>query len=108
MRLETLAGCVGNRHIRRQPAVERPSFGEAADSFPGPSVKLIHQMEQQRAVRGADRQITRLVKDDEIGLGESAGDLACLAPGLSCWTAMAGSILKKNPNPVAGFTRKPS
>ena len=36
-------------------------------------------MEEQSAARGAERQVTKLVEDDEIGVGEPGGDLAWFA-----------------------------
>jgi hypothetical protein len=36
-------------------------------------------MEEQGASRGAERQVAKLVEDDEIGVGEPGGDLSRFA-----------------------------
>jgi hypothetical protein len=36
-------------------------------------------MEEQRSAGGAERQVTKLVEDDKIGVGEPGGDLAGFA-----------------------------
>ena len=36
-------------------------------------------MEEQGPARGAERQVAKLVEDDEIGVGEPGGDLSWLA-----------------------------
>src|SRR5271169_1299914 len=38
-------------------------------------------MEEQGSAGGAERQIAKLVEDDEIGVGEPGGDLSRFAPG---------------------------
>jgi hypothetical protein len=57
-------------------------FAEAevcGDDDAGAFVELAQQVEQQRPAGGAERQVAKLVEDDEIGIGEASGDL----PGFS-------------------------
>ena len=57
-------------------------FAEAQvrrDDDAGALVELAEQMEEQRPSGGAERQVAEFVEDDEVGIGEPAGDL----PGLS-------------------------
>src|SRR6202042_2390667 len=49
------------------------------DDDAGAFVELAQQMEEQSAARGAERQVTKLVEDDEIGVGEPRRDLAGFA-----------------------------
>ena len=50
-------------------------FAEAEigrDDDAGAFIELAQQVEEQGAAGGAERQITKLVEDDEIGMGESS------------------------------------
>src|ERR1700722_16722215 len=49
------------------------------DDDAGALIELAQQMEEQGPARGAERQVTKLVEDDEIGVGEPGGDLAGFA-----------------------------
>ncbi len=63
-------------------AEDRRSFAEAevrADDDTGSFIEFAEQMEEQRATRRAERQIAQFVEDDEIGVDQASGDLACLA-----------------------------
>jgi hypothetical protein len=42
-------------------------------------IEFAEQMEEQRATRRAERQTAQFVEDDEIGVDQASGDLACLA-----------------------------
>src|ERR1700722_12162725 len=57
-------------------------FAEAEisrDDDAGALVELAQQMEEQRSAGGAERQVTKLVEDDEIGVCKSRRDLAGFA-----------------------------
>ena len=57
-------------------------FAEAEigrDDDAGALVELAQQMEQQGAAGGAERQVAKLVEDDEVGVREPSGNLAGLA-----------------------------
>ena len=49
------------------------------DDDAGALVELAQEMEQQRPAGGAERQVAKLVENDEVGIGEPARDLAGLA-----------------------------
>ena len=49
------------------------------DDDAGSLVEFAEQMEEQRSAGGAERQVAKLVEDDEIGIGKPPSDL----PGLS-------------------------
>src|SRR5271165_2564376 len=49
------------------------------DDDAGPLVELAQQMEEQGPAGGAERQVAKLVEDDEIGVGEPRRDLAGFA-----------------------------
>src|ERR1700722_2864025 len=49
------------------------------DDDAGALVELAQQMEEQRSAGGAERQVTQLVEDDEIGVGKPGGDLSWFA-----------------------------
>src|SRR6202453_2540813 len=49
------------------------------DDDAGALVELAEQMEEQGSARGAERQVAKLVEDDEIGVGEPRRDLARFA-----------------------------
>lgn len=54
-------------------------FAEAEigrDDDAGAFVELAQQVEEQGAAGSAERQIAKLVEDDEIGMGESPRDLS--------------------------------
>jgi hypothetical protein len=54
-------------------------FAEAEigrDNDAGALIELAQQMEEQGPAGGAERQIAKLVEDDEIGVGEPGGDLS--------------------------------
>src|SRR5271154_5011184 len=51
----------------------------SGDDDAGALVELAQQMEEQGPAGGAERQIAKLVEDDEIGVGEPGGDLAWFA-----------------------------
>ena len=56
-------------------------FAEAQvgrDDDAGAFVELAQQVEEQRPARGAERQVAKLVQDDEVGMGEPSGELPCL------------------------------
>ena len=60
-------------------------FAEAevgGDHDAGAFVELAEQVEQQRPARGAERQVSEFVQDDEVEFGQVFGDLACFAFGL--------------------------
>ena len=53
-------------------------FSEAeicGDDDAGALVELAQEMEQQRSAGSAERQVAKLVEDDEVGIGEASGDL---------------------------------
>ncbi len=59
-------------------AEDGPPFAEAEigrDDDAGSLVELAQQVEEQRAARGAERQVFEFVQDDEIGVAESRCDL---------------------------------
>src|ERR1700683_4000757 len=69
-----------SRHLR--VAEHGGPFAEAQisrDDDAGTLVELAEQMEEQRSAGGAERQVAKLVEDDEIGVGESGCDLAGFA-----------------------------
>src|SRR3984957_10500328 len=49
------------------------------DDDAGALIELAQQMEEQGPSGGAERQVAKLVEDDEIGVGEPGGDLSWLA-----------------------------
>jgi hypothetical protein len=49
------------------------------DDDAGALVELAQQMEEQRSAGGAERQVAKLVENDEIGVGEPRRDLAGFA-----------------------------
>src|ERR1700722_7299592 len=49
------------------------------DDDAGSLVQLAQKMEEQGPAGGAERQVSELVEDDEIGVGEPGGDLAWFA-----------------------------
>src|SRR6202142_817606 len=49
------------------------------DDDAGALIELAQQMEEQGPAGGAERQVSELVEDDEIGVGEPGGDLSWLA-----------------------------
>ena len=54
-------------------------FAEAqvrGDNDAGVLVERTEQVEEQGATRGAERQVSQFVKDDEVGIGEDGRDLA--------------------------------
>ena len=68
------------RHLR--VAEHGGPFAEAEigrDDDAGALVELAQQMEEQRPAGGAERQVAEFVEDDEVGVGEPAGDLAGLS-----------------------------
>jgi hypothetical protein len=52
------------------------------DDDAGAIVELVKQMEEQGSAGGAERQVAKLVENDEIGGGEPGGDLACFSLAL--------------------------
>jgi len=53
-------------------------FAEAqvcGDDDAGVLVEPAEQVEEQGAARGAERQVSQLIKDNEVGIGEPAGNL---------------------------------
>src|SRR4029077_1792157 len=48
----------------------------SGDDDAGALVELAEQMEEQRSAGGAERQVAKLVEDDEIGVGEPGCDLS--------------------------------
>src|SRR6202789_4021439 len=68
------------RHFR--VAEHGGPFAEAQvrrDDDAGSLVELAQEMEEQGSAGGAERQVTELIQDDEVGIGEPSCDL----PGLS-------------------------
>ena len=66
-------------------AEDRGPFAEAevgGDRHAGALVELAQQMEQQGPARGAEWQVSQLVQDHEIELGQTFGNLPRLALGL--------------------------
>lgn len=62
-------------------AKDRSPFAEAqvgGDDNTCALVKLAQQVEQQRATRGAERQVSQLVQDHQIEAGQAFGDLSGL------------------------------
>ena len=49
------------------------------DDDAGALVEFAQQMEEQCSAGGAERQVTQLVEDDEIGAGKPGGDLSWFA-----------------------------
>src|ERR1700733_6246578 len=49
------------------------------DDDAGALIELAQQMEEQGPARGAERQVSELVENDEIGVGEPGGDLSWFA-----------------------------
>ena len=77
---------------------DRGPFAEAeigGDGNAGALVKLAQQVEQQRPARGAERQVSELVQDHEVELGQAFGNLACFTLGLSCSRALTSSMVEK-------------
>src|SRR5271157_3958045 len=66
------------------------------DDDAGALVELAQQMEEQGPAGGAERQIAKLVEDDEIGVGEPRCDLAGFALKLLCSRALTSSTVEKN------------
>src|SRR5271154_6748596 len=65
------------RHFRI--AEDGRPFAEAQvrrDDDAGSLVELAQQVEEQRSAGGAERQIAKLIQDDEVGMGEPARDLS--------------------------------
>jgi hypothetical protein len=61
------------------------SFAEAEighDDDAGAFIELAQQVEEQGTARGAERQVAKLVEDDENGMGEPRRNLAGLALAL--------------------------
>src|SRR5664279_1653522 len=57
-------------------------FAEAeigGDDDAGALIELAQQMEEQRATRGAERQVAEFVEDHEVGVGKPPGDLSRLS-----------------------------
>jgi cob(I)alamin adenosyltransferase len=60
-------------------------FAEAqigCDDHAGAFVWLAEEMEQQRAARRAERQLSQLVEDHQVGFHQRLGDLSSLSQGL--------------------------
>src|SRR5690554_2113548 len=63
-------------------AEDASPFTEAevgGDDDTGALVELAEKVEQQRAARGAERQVSQLVKDHQFGFDQSLSDLPGLA-----------------------------
>ena len=63
-------------------AKDRGPFAEAevgGDDDACSLVEFAQEMEQQCPARGAERQVSQFIEDDEVELGHGFGDLACLA-----------------------------
>ena len=61
---------------------DRRPFAEAevrCDDDAGSLIKFAEQMEEQYSPGRAERQVAQFVEDDEIGVDQASGDLACLA-----------------------------
>src|SRR6202021_4078133 len=68
------------RHLRvRQHGRPLAKAEISRDDDAGALVELAEQMEEQGSAGGAERQIAKLVEDDEIGVGEPSRDLARFA-----------------------------
>ena len=52
------------------------------DGDAGPLIKFAQEVEQQGAARGAERQVAKLIEDDEIKAHQTLGDLAGFAVSL--------------------------
>lgn len=73
-------------------------FAEAevgGDNDAGALVKLAHQVEQQRPAGGTERQVSQLVQDHEVELGQAFRDLPGLALAFSCLRAFTSSMVEK-------------
>ena len=96
------------RHLR--VAEHRRPFAEAQigrDDDAGALVELAEQMEEQRAAGGAERQVAKLVEDDEIGMGEPAGELPWLALVLFLFEGVDEFDGKRRTGRVYGDARRP-
>jgi hypothetical protein len=52
-------------------------------------------MEERGSAGGAERQVAKLVKDDEIGVGEPRGDLAGFTAGVRIELRYAASVARE-------------
>ena len=64
-------------------------------------------MEEQRSAGAAERQVAKLVEDDEIGIGEPPGDLAGLDLVLLRSRALTSSSGKRRTGRACGDARSP-
>src|ERR1700678_863213 len=71
------------------------------DDDAGALVELAQQMEEQGAAGGAERQVAKLVEDDEIGVGEPGCDLARFALKLLLFESVDEFDRGEEPNALA-------
>jgi hypothetical protein len=78
---QSVEQCCGHLGI----AEDAGPFAEAQvgrDDDTGSLIELAEQMEQQCSARRAERQVSKLVEDHEIGMNESIGYLSRFTLGL--------------------------
>ena len=78
---ETIEQCCGHFGI----AKDAGPFTEAqvgGDDDTGAFIKLAQKMEEQCTSRGAERQVSQLIQDHQVGLDQRLGDLPGLALSL--------------------------
>src|SRR6202044_1694284 len=71
------------------------------DDDAGALVELAQQIEEQRPAGGAERQVTKLVEDDEIGVSEPGRDLARFALKLLLFKSVDEFDRGEEPNALA-------
>src|SRR5258708_5009352 len=71
------------------------------DDDAGALVELAQQMEEQRPAGGAERQVAKLVEDDEIGVSEPGRDLARFALKLLLFKSVDEFDRGEEPNALA-------
>src|ERR1700729_4048087 len=79
-------------------------FAEAqvrCDDDAGSLVEFAEQMEEQRSAGGAERQVAKLVEDDEVGIGEPAGDLSWLSLKLLSFEGVDQFDRREEPDALA-------
>ena len=90
------------RHFRI--AEDGRPFAEAQvrrDDDAGSLVEFAEQMEEQRSAGGAERQVAKLVENDEVGIGEPAGDLSWLSLKLLLFEGVDQFDRREEPDTLA-------
>ena len=91
-----------SRHLR--VAEHGGPFAEAQisrDDDAGTLVEFAEQMEEQRSAGGAERQVAKLVENDEVGIGEPAGDLSWLSLKLLLFEGVDQFDRREEPDALA-------